>query len=243
MKHLHPAWIALLVVVSIVTSAHAGGSFHLEDIRPLLKDSKEWREIEKKFVVDTTGEAVRFGRQWTDLGAGRCGPYQLSAKLKGEKGSSTYSIIIETYMTFLKDGKPITKDLETNADDFTESVVKITVAEDGKDAVDKHSAEAVVRNYFDRVNDRKEKEAYDCFSANFQKRKPFEKYASTFGDTKEVQLFTAKATDETKDSATVTVRLVVWDSKSVSSAWSGPLKLLKTEAGWRIDDMSGLIEK
>jgi len=68
MNFLRTAIPALLTFVSLAASALAGGSFDLADIRPLLKDSKEWPQIEKQYEVSPVGSAIRLGNQWTELG-------------------------------------------------------------------------------------------------------------------------------------------------------------------------------
>ena len=243
MNFLRTAIPALLTFVSLAASALAGGSFDLADIRPLLKDSKEWPQIEKQYEVSPVGSAIRLGNQWTELGGRRCGPYQLDATLKGAKGLPTHNIRIETHITFLKGGKPITQKLESNADDLSETFVRVTVTENGKSAGNEKSPEALVRRYFDQVNERNLKAAFGCFSPGFQERRPLKAYGPMFEDTKSVELFYAKTAGETKEAATVSIRMVVWDAKDVSSAWSGTLGLTKGEGGWKIDDMSQLIQK
>lgn len=244
--------LAFFAFVCLAFPALAGGSFDLEDIRPLLKGSAEWEKIEKTFDVEAIGDAVRLGRQFENLGGARCGPYQLGASLKGSRSAVTHQITIETNTTFLRKGKKITENLEKNADDFTEELVSIKVtrlpAPGGKKepapATVAKTAEGAVREYFALVNARKPKAAYECFSAEFKQKKTLQAYTSAFGDTTAVELQAAREEKTgSKRFPTVNVRLIVWDGKNKSTTWAGPIGLRPEGDGWKIDDMGHLVQE
>jgi hypothetical protein len=92
--------IATALIVSSIS--YAGGSFLIEDIKPILVQSPEIQ----KYLFDTlelerSGDANRIGNNVNPrLGGTRLGPYCINAKPKGAKGKNTFNVCINTEYQF-----------------------------------------------------------------------------------------------------------------------------------------------
>jgi hypothetical protein len=118
---------SVVLVFSLSAAAWAGGSFALEDIKPLL----EQEPVLAKWLIDgldldETGAATRIGQNVNaHLGGARVGPYVLLAKPKGSAGPFTLEVTVETEISFLNAaGKSV--DLP-NARQIREKMSSITV--------------------------------------------------------------------------------------------------------------------
>lgn len=95
-------WICLLGISILVSllghSAWAGGSFSLDDLKPILAQEpviEKW--LTDGLDLDETGDAVRIGQNVNPrLGGTRIGPYVLLAKPKGASGPFTLEVTVET---------------------------------------------------------------------------------------------------------------------------------------------------
>lgn len=133
-----------LIAVHLVLTQHAlaGGSVPLDDLREMLAARRaEWRAMKRIYEIEQTGDATRFGRHWTHLGGGRCGPYEFRARNKGSGEGYTHSIVIETTITFFDSkGRPLSnKPNPTKAARFKERITAIRAvpyqaANDGRSA-------------------------------------------------------------------------------------------------------------
>jgi hypothetical protein len=91
--------LGLAVLVSLPgSSAWAGGSFALEDLRPILNQAPvmaKWLTGGLEFAE--TGDAVRIGQNVNPrFGGLRIGPYVILAKPKGASGPFTLEVTVET---------------------------------------------------------------------------------------------------------------------------------------------------
>jgi hypothetical protein len=91
--------LGMAVLVALPGSAAwAGGSFALEDLRPILQQAPvmaTWLNDGLEF--DKTGTAVRIGQNVNPrLGGRRIGPYVILAKPKGAAGPFTLEVTVET---------------------------------------------------------------------------------------------------------------------------------------------------
>jgi hypothetical protein len=91
--------LGMAVLVSLPGSlAWAGGSFALEDLRPILKQvpvMAKWLNDGLEF--DKTGTALRIGQNVNPrFGGRRVGPYVILAKPKGAAGPFTFEVTVET---------------------------------------------------------------------------------------------------------------------------------------------------
>ena len=91
--------LGMAVLVSLPgSSAWAGGSFALDDLRPILKQEP----VMAKWLTDglefaETGDAVRIGQNVNPrFGGRRIGPYVILAKPKGAAGPFTMEVTVET---------------------------------------------------------------------------------------------------------------------------------------------------
>jgi hypothetical protein len=91
--------LGLAVLVSLAgSSAWAGGSFALEDLRPILQQEP----VMAKWLTDglefaETGDALRLGQNVNPrFGGRRLGPYVILAKPKGASGPFTLEVTVET---------------------------------------------------------------------------------------------------------------------------------------------------
>jgi hypothetical protein len=93
----------VVLVLSLRAAAWAGGSFALEDIKPLLEQEPvlaKW--LTDGLDLDETGSATRIGQNVNaHLGGTRVGPYVLLAKPKGVAGPFTLEVTVETEISFL----------------------------------------------------------------------------------------------------------------------------------------------
>ena len=78
--------------------AWAGGSFSVEDLRPILQPEPvlaKW--LNDGLDFDETGDAVRIGQNVNPrFGGSRVGPYTILAKPKGAAGPFTLEVTVET---------------------------------------------------------------------------------------------------------------------------------------------------
>lgn len=107
--------LSLALLFHLVTGAslHAGGSFHVEDITPVLSQQpKAWAAIQKTFETPEYGLAQRIGGSVNpNLGGARLGPYQFPARLRSESvedkqldfENAPYVVEIITEVRFLND--------------------------------------------------------------------------------------------------------------------------------------------
>jgi hypothetical protein len=91
--------LGMVILVSLPgSSAWAGGSFALEDLRPILQQEPglaTWLIDGLEFAE--TGEAVRIGQNVNPrFGGLRLGPYVILAKPKGASGPFTLEVTVET---------------------------------------------------------------------------------------------------------------------------------------------------
>jgi hypothetical protein len=91
--------LGLAVLISLPgSSAWAGGSFALEDLRPILQQEPvlaKWLTDGLEFAE--TGDAVRIGQNVNPrFGGRRIGPYVILAKPKGASGPFTLEVTVET---------------------------------------------------------------------------------------------------------------------------------------------------
>jgi hypothetical protein len=91
--------LGMAVLVSLPgSSAWAGGSFALEDLRPILQQEP----VMAKWLTDglefaETGDALRIGQNVNPLfGGRRIGPYVIQAKPKGAPAPFTLEVTIKT---------------------------------------------------------------------------------------------------------------------------------------------------
>jgi hypothetical protein len=103
--------LGLAVLISLPgSSAWAGGSFALEDLRPILQQEP----VMAKWLTDglefaETGDAGRIGQNVNPrFGGRRLGPYVILAKPKGASGPFTLEVTVETEL-ICRDaaGKPV----------------------------------------------------------------------------------------------------------------------------------------
>jgi hypothetical protein len=91
------------------SASYAGGSFILDDIKPVLDQAPA---IEKYLLtgleLEKSGDANRIGNNVNPrLGGTRLGPYCVNAKSKGAKGKDTFIVCINTEYQFRDHaGKP-----------------------------------------------------------------------------------------------------------------------------------------
>lgn len=88
----------------------AGGSFALEDIKPILEKAPavaKW--LNETLDLDETGDATRIGQNVNPrLGGTRVGPYTILAKPKDAAGPFVFEVTIETCQVFRDaKGKPV----------------------------------------------------------------------------------------------------------------------------------------
>jgi hypothetical protein len=104
-------WLVMAVLISLPGSAAwAGGSFALEDLRPILNQQPvlaQW--LTGSLDFDETGYAIRIGQNVNPrFGGLRVGPYVILAKPKGAAGPFSLEVTVETELICLnKAGKPV----------------------------------------------------------------------------------------------------------------------------------------
>jgi hypothetical protein len=118
------------VIIAFIFSAavaNAGGSFLLDDIKPLIAQSPEMQKyIFATLELTKSGQANRIGNNVNPrLGGTRLGPYCIYAKPRGSKGKNTMEVCINTEYHF-KDKKSRPCTLE-QAYSVTESFVSIEI--------------------------------------------------------------------------------------------------------------------
>jgi len=109
------------------SAAYAGGSFLIDDIKPVIAQSPD---IEKYLFttleLTKSGQANRIGNNINPrLGGTRLGPYCVYAKPKGAKGKNTLEVCINTEYHFMdKTGRSCTIE---QAYSVTESFVSVEI--------------------------------------------------------------------------------------------------------------------
>lgn len=84
--------------------ASAGGSVAYEDVQHLLPEPV-LEHFESTYAIDAVGDATRLGRQFTELGGSRVGPYHFRAVAR-KNTDLVFDLILQTEVTFLNgDGK------------------------------------------------------------------------------------------------------------------------------------------
>jgi hypothetical protein len=115
--NLSRTWTCLLAAVVFISlpgaMAWAGGSFALEDLRPILNQQPvlaQW--LTGSLDFDETGDAVRIGQNVNPrFGGLRIGPYTILARPKGAAGPFTLEVNVDTELICLdKAGKPVEVD-------------------------------------------------------------------------------------------------------------------------------------
>lgn len=117
----------MIAFIFPATAANAGGSFLLDDIKPVIEQSPD---IEKYLFatleLTKSGQANRIGNNVNPrLGGTRLGPYCIYAKPRGAAGKNTLEVCINTEYHFRdKTGRPCTLE---QAFSVTESFVSIEI--------------------------------------------------------------------------------------------------------------------
>jgi hypothetical protein len=94
--------LAVLVVLSTVRPALAGGSLDFEQVRQLLHEKPALEVLlTQTLQVEHSGMGVRLGFHWVHLGGLRIGPYTFKGKPRGKTGPDTLDITICTHVTFV----------------------------------------------------------------------------------------------------------------------------------------------
>ncbi len=94
---------------------------------------------------------------------------------------------------------------------------------------------AVVRRYYDSINSRDLREAYDCLSRGFKARSPMEKFTEVFASTRSIRVRELRETRRAEETAAVTVLFVEVDAENRSREWERLVSLVKEGEAWRID--------
>jgi hypothetical protein len=104
-----PACLILAFLFIPISLANAGGSFIIDDIKPILAQSPEVQKyLFATLELTKSGNANRIGNNVNPrLGGTRLGPYCIYARVKGAMGKNTLEVCINTAYHFLdKAGKP-----------------------------------------------------------------------------------------------------------------------------------------
>ncbi len=123
-------FIIMGVMIAFIISgsaAYAGGSFLLDDIKPLIAQSPDIHKyLFATLELEKSGQANRIGNNVNPrLGGTRLGPYCIYAKPKGTIGKNTMEVCINTEYHFRdKTGRPCTLE---RAFSVTESFVSIEI--------------------------------------------------------------------------------------------------------------------
>jgi hypothetical protein len=102
------------------------------------------------------------------------------------------------------------------------------------------SPEATVREYFDQINQRNAQLAYQFFSEKLKSRMSFEQYRKIFAATVNVRLLNVQRLSATDLRSSILVEFEEIDSSSARARWTGPMDLVRENAGWRINSMQGV---
>lgn len=94
---------------------------------------------------------------------------------------------------------------------------------------------AVVRRYYDSINSRDLREAYDCLSRGFKARSPMEKFTEVFASTRSIRVRELRENRRAEETAAVTVLFVEVDAENRSREWERLVSLVKEGDAWRID--------
>ena len=104
--------------------------------------------------------------------------------------------------------------------------------------VEEASAEepaALVRRYYDSINQRDFEQAYNCLSANFKTRRPVEQFQKIFAGTQSATLQNLEEGTRDDSTALVAASFSEVDAESRTRLWQGTLALVKEGSAWRID--------
>jgi hypothetical protein len=96
---------------------------------------------------------------------------------------------------------------------------------------------AVVRRYYDAINRRDLKAAYDSFSQSFKGRRSYDQYAQIFAATRSIKLRQAEETKRGDNDADVSVAFAEVDAENRTHQWEGHVLLVKEGDAWRISQM------
>jgi hypothetical protein len=101
--------IFIVAVLFFSSASYSGGSFILDDIKPILNQAPVIQKyLFTNFELEKIGDANRIGNNVNPrLGGTRLGPYCVNAKPKGAKGKNTFKLCINTEYQFRDQaGKP-----------------------------------------------------------------------------------------------------------------------------------------
>lgn len=99
---------------------------------------------------------------------------------------------------------------------------------------------SAVRRYYAYLSDRNTIKAYELLSADYRSRESFVNYTRSFASTTGLSLSNARLTSNGGNTATVSVTFRKNNQKFGWITWTGPVELVREEAGWRIDSTKGL---
>jgi hypothetical protein len=122
--------IIMGVMIAFIISgsaAYAGGSFLMDDIKPVFAQSPDIQEyLFSTLELEKSGQANRIGNNVNPrLGGMRLGPYCIYAKPKGTAGKNTMEVCINTEYHFSdKTGRSCTLE---QAHSVTESFVSVEI--------------------------------------------------------------------------------------------------------------------
>jgi hypothetical protein len=100
---------------------------------------------------------------------------------------------------------------------------------------------AVTHRYFDLLTKRNATGAYNLLSANFRNHLPIARYSKNVSALPRAKLVEATFASRTGRTATVTAVFEDANPQSHQPQWRGPIDFVLEPAGWRIENMKGLI--
>ena len=99
---------------------------------------------------------------------------------------------------------------------------------------------AAVRRYYACLRDRNTIKAYELLSADYRSRETFVNYTRSFASTTALNLNNTRLISNNGSTASVTVTFRKNNQKFGWITWSGPVELVREDAGWRIESTKGL---